>query len=135
LGSLSCFKLAAGSVRQIVMGRPLQLVSWDLDCRQQLQCRREQRSFLSVRGLGGAQDICAISVFRSPWPIYPSLSLPLSSHIRGSGPIRCSPFSSVWKRSPSNSNASGELQSVEELWKEYFADPTQWWDNRADKIT
>ena len=29
---------------------------------------------------------------------------------------------------------SGEPQSVEELWKEYFADPTQWWDNRADKV-
>ena len=36
------------------MGLPPQLVSWDLDCRQ-LQCRREQRSFLSVCGLGGAQ--------------------------------------------------------------------------------
>jgi len=29
---------------------------------------------------------------------------------------------------------SGEPQSVEELWKEYFADPTQWWDNRANKV-
>jgi hypothetical protein len=29
---------------------------------------------------------------------------------------------------------SGEPQSVEELWKEYFADPSQWWDNRADKV-
>jgi len=29
---------------------------------------------------------------------------------------------------------SGEPQSIEELWKEYFADPTQWWDNRADKV-
>ncbi len=33
----------------------------------------------------------------------------------------------------------GEPQSVEELWEdyfweEYFADPTQWWDNRADKV-
>ena len=37
------------------MGLPPQLVSWDLDCRQQLQYRREQRSFLSVRGLGDAQ--------------------------------------------------------------------------------
>jgi len=37
------------------MGLPPQLVSWDLDFRQQLHCRREQRSFLSVHGLGGAQ--------------------------------------------------------------------------------
>jgi len=29
---------------------------------------------------------------------------------------------------------SGEAQSVEEVWKEYFADPTQWWDNRGDKV-
>jgi len=29
---------------------------------------------------------------------------------------------------------SGEPESVEELWREYFADPTQWWDNRADKV-
>jgi len=29
---------------------------------------------------------------------------------------------------------SGEPELVEELWKEYFADPTQWWDNRADKV-
>jgi len=37
------------------MGMPPQLLSWDLDCRHQLQCGREQRSFLLVRGLGGAQ--------------------------------------------------------------------------------
>jgi len=37
------------------MGLPAQLVSRDLDCRQQLQCGRERRSFLLVRGLGGAQ--------------------------------------------------------------------------------
>jgi len=29
---------------------------------------------------------------------------------------------------------SGEPESVEELWREYFADPTQWWDNSADKV-
>jgi len=37
------------------MGLPVQLVSRDLDCRQQLQFEREQRSFLLVRGLAGAQ--------------------------------------------------------------------------------
>jgi len=37
------------------MELPAQLVSRDLDCRQQLQCGREQRSFLLVRGLAGAQ--------------------------------------------------------------------------------
>jgi len=36
------------------MGLPAQLVSRDLDCRQQLQCGREQRIFLLVRGLTGA---------------------------------------------------------------------------------
>ena len=37
------------------MGLPAQLVLRDLDCRQQLQFGREQRSFLLVRGLAGAQ--------------------------------------------------------------------------------
>jgi len=37
------------------MGLPAQLVSRDLGCRQQLQCGREQRSLLWVRGLGCAQ--------------------------------------------------------------------------------
>ena len=37
------------------MGLPAQLVLRDLDCRQQLQFGREQRSFLLVRGPAGAQ--------------------------------------------------------------------------------
>jgi len=37
------------------MGFPAQLVSRDLNFRQQLRCGREQRSFLLVRGLAGAQ--------------------------------------------------------------------------------
>lgn len=30
---------------------------------------------------------------------------------------------------------SGEAQTKEQLWKEYFADPSQWWDNRVAKVS
>jgi hypothetical protein len=30
---------------------------------------------------------------------------------------------------------SGEAQTIEQVWKEYFADPLQWWDNRVDKVS
>jgi hypothetical protein len=30
---------------------------------------------------------------------------------------------------------SGEAQTIERLWEEYFADPSQWWDNRVDKVS
>ena len=30
---------------------------------------------------------------------------------------------------------SGEAQTIEQLWEEYFADPSQWWDNRVDKVS
>ncbi len=29
---------------------------------------------------------------------------------------------------------SGKAEPIEELWEEYFADPSQWWDNRLDKV-
>jgi hypothetical protein len=30
---------------------------------------------------------------------------------------------------------SGEAQTIEQVWEEYFADPLQWWDNRVDKVS
>ena len=31
--------------------------------------------------------------------------------------------------------ASDKAERTEELWEEYFADPSQWWDNRVDKVS
>jgi hypothetical protein len=31
--------------------------------------------------------------------------------------------------------ASDRAERTEELWEEYFADPSQWWDNRVDKVS
>jgi len=30
---------------------------------------------------------------------------------------------------------SGEAQTNEQVWEEYFADPLQWWDNRVYKVS
>ena len=30
---------------------------------------------------------------------------------------------------------SGEAQTLEQLWVEYFADPSQSWDNMVDKLS
>jgi hypothetical protein len=30
---------------------------------------------------------------------------------------------------------SGEAQTIEQVWNEYFADPLQWRDNRVDKVS
>jgi len=30
---------------------------------------------------------------------------------------------------------SGKAQMIEQIWEEYFADPSQWWDNRVDKVS
>jgi hypothetical protein len=30
---------------------------------------------------------------------------------------------------------SGEAQTIEQVWKEYFTDRLQWWDNRVDKVS
>jgi hypothetical protein len=30
---------------------------------------------------------------------------------------------------------SGEAQTIEQVWKEYFVDRLQWWDNRVDKVS
>jgi hypothetical protein len=30
---------------------------------------------------------------------------------------------------------SGEAQTIEQVWKEYFADPLHWWDNRVDRVS
>jgi len=30
---------------------------------------------------------------------------------------------------------SGEAQTIEQVWEEYFADPLQWWDNRIYKVS
>jgi len=29
---------------------------------------------------------------------------------------------------------SADTQARGQLWEEYFADPSQWWDNRIDKV-
>lgn len=29
---------------------------------------------------------------------------------------------------------SGQKRSVENLWQEFFADPSQWWDHRPEKV-
>ncbi|KAG0607081.1 hypothetical protein M758_8G001900 [Ceratodon purpureus] len=85
----------------------------------------------------GAQDACVIALLKPPRLIHPSLLLVSSSHGgRSSGEIRCS-SSSLWRREPVSTNASvesGEAQTIEQVWKEYFADPLQWWDNRVDKM-
>lgn len=53
------------------------------------------------------QDVRAITLFKSLWPTYPSLSVLWSSYEgRTGGQIRCSP-SSVWKRSSRSGNAAG----------------------------
>ena len=52
------------------------------------------------------QNVCVVTLVKSPRPAYPSLSTLLSSHgERGDGINRCS--SSVWKRLSTNANASG----------------------------
>ena len=28
-----------------------------------------------------------------------------------------------------------KTQAIEQLWREYFADPHQWWDNRLQKVS
>jgi len=30
---------------------------------------------------------------------------------------------------------SGEAQRIEQVWEQYFADPSQWWDNRVNKVS
>lgn len=52
------------------------------------------------------QDISAVRLFRSPWHVYPSSSVLLSSH-GSSEQIRCSSYSSLWKRLYSSTTASG----------------------------
>jgi len=29
---------------------------------------------------------------------------------------------------------SGEAQTIEQVWEDYFADPLQWWDKRVYKV-
>jgi len=29
----------------------------------------------------------------------------------------------------------GETRTIEQLWEQHFADPSQWWDNRVDKVS
>jgi hypothetical protein len=51
------------------MRLPPQLVLLDLDCRQQMQCMKERRSFLPVCGLGGAQvsELCGWMTCDMDW--------------------------------------------------------------------
>lgn len=112
------------------------------------------------------QNVWAITVFKSSWPI-PSLFVLLSS--RGGSSSRktkCS-SSSDWKRSLQSDcqcfryisdahklllkwvdaiffsrrehwidmvRCVGEVGTSEQLWEEYFADPSWWWDNRVHKV-
>ncbi|KAG0598383.1 hypothetical protein M758_12G068300 [Ceratodon purpureus] len=119
-----------------VMELPSRFVWWDLNSRQHLQHEQQRRSFLLVCGADAAQDVRAITLFKSLWPTYPSLSVLWSSYEgRTGGQIRCSPLS-VRKRSSRSRNAavhSGEAQTTEQVWEEYFVDPSQWWDNRVEK--
>ena len=56
------------------------------------------------------QDVHANTLVKSPWPLYPSLSVLSSSRGGNRGQIRCS--SSVWKRSSPSENLSGMYQLV-----------------------
>ena len=40
---------------------------------------------------------------------------------------------SFLERGSGRASGSSEMDEDEDLWLEYFADPTQWWDNRAKK--
>jgi hypothetical protein len=32
-------------------------------------------------------------------------------------------------------DSGDDTQTIEELWELYFADASQWWDNRVDKVS
>jgi hypothetical protein len=29
---------------------------------------------------------------------------------------------------------TGQKRSIEKLWREFFSDPSQWWDHRSEKV-
>jgi hypothetical protein len=33
-----------------------------------------------------------------------------------------------------NSSSSRRRKTVEQLWREFFSDPSQWWDHRSEKV-
>ncbi|KAG0581800.1 hypothetical protein M758_3G008300 [Ceratodon purpureus] len=77
--------------------------------------------------LGARMRAWASSWMQTSWVMF---SLRHGGRIEGRN--RCS--SSIWKGISTDAHASGEAQTKEQLWKEYFADPSQWWDNRVAKI-
>lgn len=57
------------------------------------------------------QDVCAYTLFKCPWPVYPSSSVVLSSNgWRSSGKMGFASHSSVWKISFPSDNSSGLYQ-------------------------